>query len=348
MTTRPPAETEIDLWNVCDGVPVYTGAQSTVNILGRLRRPDGVGALSYSLNGGPALPVFFKNAQADANRLAAPGDFNIDTIDRDQIQSDNTLVMTASIRAGGIVEQTWRFPALPAGDRDKSFRLDLHGVEYAQKVSQMVDGRWRVGGNGKGEQWLEIAEEDAGLDRVILFGRDDLTTGYTIRARVLVTSWVGLPHNVGLLFKWTPHLQGDGTDLPSQWSTALGYFYSNCPGIRIRYGVDVHLDDDGRKKGDYILAEAKLSRWRDLARRIVPKITRRERIISQLAPGVMYCFELRIEEAVHALTVWKCGRSKPSPQIVVHNPTQYLERGAAGIIAHRCGVRVYDFVIEHD
>jgi hypothetical protein len=348
MTPRPPAEPEIDLWNVRDGVPVYTGAQSVVNFLGRLRRPEEVGDLTYSLNGGPARPVFFKNSEAKANRLALPGDFNIDTIGRDQIQSDNTLVMTASLRNGDSVEQTWRFPSRPAGDHDKSFRLDLRGVEHSQQVSQMVDGRWRVGGEGEGKRWLEIAEEDAGLDRVILFGRDDLTTGYTIRARVLVTSWVGMPHNVGLLFKWNPHLRGDGTILPSQWSTALGYYYSNCPGIRIRYGVDVHVNADGQKIGDYVLAEAKLSRWRDLTGRLIKRFAGKERIFAQLAPGTPYCFELRIEEAVHTLTVWKCGRSKPSPQVVVENPTQYLKSGAAGIIAHRCGVRVYDFEVEHD
>jgi len=348
MTTRPPAEPEIDLWNVCDGVPVYTGAQSNVNILGRLRRPEEVGELTYSLNGGPALPVFFKNAEATANRLALPGDFNIDTIDRDQIQSDNSLVMTASLRDGGSEEQTWRFPAVPAGNSDKSFRLDLQGVEHPQQVSQLVDGRWRVGGDDRDNRWLEIPEEDAGLDRVILFGRDDLTTGYTIRARVLVTSWVGIPHNVGLLFKWNPHLRGDGTNLPSQWSTALGYYYSNCPGIRIRYGVDVHVNADGQKMGDYVLAEATLSRWRALAGRVIRRLGGGSRIFAQLAPGTPYCFELRIEEAAHALTVWRCGRSKPSPQIVVDNPTQYLDRGAAGIIAHRCGVRVYDFEVEHD
>jgi hypothetical protein len=348
MTTRPPAGREIDLWNVCDGVPVYTGAQRTVNILGRLPHPEEVATLTYSLNGGPALPVFFKNSTATANRLALPGDFNIDTVDRDQLQGDNTLVMTASFRNGERVEQTWRFPSVPAGDRDKSLRLDLGGVEHAQQVSQMVDGRWRIGGDGEGQRWLEIAEEDAGLDRVILFGRDDLTTGYTIRARVLVTSWVGMPHNVGLLFKWNPHLRGDGTTLPSQWSTALGYYYSNCPGIRIRYGVDVHMNADGQKVGDYVLAETKLSPWRDLAGRVIKRFAGKQRIFAQLAPGKLYCFELRIEEAAHALTVWRCGRSQPSPQVVVNNPTQYLERGAVGIIAHRCGVRVYDFEIEHD
>jgi hypothetical protein len=210
-----------------------------------------------------------------------------------------------------------------------------------------VDGRWRVGGDDTGNRWLEIAEDDAGLDRVVLFGRDDLSAGYTIRARVLVTSWVGKPHNVGLLFKWNPHLQGDGTSLPSQWSTALGYFYSKCPGVRIRYGVDVHLDDNGRKVGDYVLAEARLSRWRALVGRTFRRI-RGSKIYSQLAPGVPYCFELRVGKAVHTLTVWKCGRRKPSPQVVVNNPHPYLESGAAGVIAHRCGVRVYEFEVEHD
>jgi len=339
--TAPP----IELFNVADGVPVYMGAQRIVNIVGHLHEPDSIESLAYSLNGGPERPVFFKVAGAVAQRLLHSGDFNIDTIGREQLRPDNTLVVTASLRDGGREERVWRFPAA-AGDSPPDYRLALHDVEHPQQVAQVVDGRWRVSGDATGDRWLEIAEEDAGLDRVILFGRDDLGTGYTIRARLMVTSWVGNLHNIGLLFKWNPHLQGDGTHLPSQWSTGLGYYYSHCPGLRIRYGVDVHTNAEGRKMGDHVLAEAPLSHWRYWARRLGRRFVGDRPGFEQVVPGVPYYFELRIEEGVHALTVWKAGRPKPRPRVVVNNPPQLLDQGAAGIIAHRCGVRVFDFAVE--
>ena len=343
--TTPGAETRIELFNVADGVSIYTGAQRIVNIVGHLRDPDSVESLGYSLNGGPERPVFFKFADATAQRLPRSGDFNIDTIGREQLRVDNTLVVTASLRDGSREERVWRFPAA-AGDSPPDYRLALHDVEHPQQVSQVVDGRWRVAGDATGDRWLEIAEEDSGLDRIILFGRDDLGTGYTIRARLMITSWVGTPHNIGLLFKWNPHLQGDGTHLPSQWSTGLGYYYSRCPGLRIRYGVDVHMNAEGQKMGDYVLAEAPLSHWRYWVGRIGRRFRGRWTGLDQVLPGVPYYFELRIEEGVHALTVWKAGRPKPRPRVVVDSPPQLLDRGAAGIIAHRCGVRVFDFAVE--
>jgi hypothetical protein len=344
MTTSG-TENKIELFNVADDVPVYTGAQRLFNILGNLREPETVDSLSYSLNDGPETPVFFKFGDATANRLAHPGDFNIDTIGREQLQADNTLVVTASLRDGGRQESAWRFPKA-AGDSPADYRLDLNNAAHPQQVSQIVDGRWRVAGDSTGDRRLEIRPEDAGLDRVILFGRDDLGTGYTIRARLMVTSWTGTLHNVGLLFKWNPHFQGDGTYLPSKWSTGLGYYYSHCPGLRIRYGVDVHLDAQRRKVGDYILAEAPLSHWRYWAKRLGHRFVGDRPGLEQVVPGVMYHFELRIEEGLHALTVWKAGRRKPRPRVVVENPPQLLDQGAAGIIAHRCGVRVFDFAVE--
>jgi hypothetical protein len=315
---------------------------------GRLGDVDDVERLSYSLNGGAQLPVSFESRAASASRLACLGDFNIDTLEREQLKAENRLTLTVDRKDGRQVKRTVDFPVDMKRCAAGSFRLDLSGVDHAQQAGQLVNGRWRVGRAVDGERCLEVLPEDAGLDRIILFGNDNLESGYTIRSRLQVNRWLRPVHNVGLLFKWNPHLQGDGTDLPSQWSTGLGYYYSQCRGLRIRIGVDVRLKSQREKLGDHVLGEGTLSPWRYRASRAYQKLTGGIRVIPQVVPGRPYWFELKVRRKEYALTVWPAGRSRPSPQVVVENPPELLNRGSAGIIAHQCAVRVFEFEIEQD
>ena len=140
-------------------------------------------------------------------------------------------------------------------------------------------------------------------------------------------------------------MQGDGTSLPSQWSTGLGYYYSHCRGLRIRIGVDVHFDERGQKVGDHILGEQCLS----FGRYWLSRVLRKARVLSaplpQIVPESHYWFDLLIRGDSHALTVWRATDSQPPPQIIVSNPVELLPAGPAGIIAHRCAVRVYSFEV---
>lgn len=337
-----------ELWNVRDGVPTYAGAQRIVNVLGRLVDVDNVDRLSYSLNGGARIPVFFKRRPDHANRLARLGDFNIDTIDREQVRAENRLALVVERKDGRTIEGTLRFNADTTPRGAGGFRLDLSGVNYAQQAGQLVNGHWRMGRSTEGERCLEIVAEDAGLDRIILFGNDLLESGYTLRSRLRVNRWFRPIHNVGLLFKWNPHLQGDGTDLPSQWSTGLGYYYSQCRGLRVRIGVDVRVNSEGEKLGDHVLGEGTLSWGRYWATQAYQKLTGGNRVLPQVVPGRPYWFELKVQRKEYILTVWPEGRSRPDPQVVVENPPELLSRGAVGIIAHHCAVQVFEFEIKQD
>ncbi|MGI9534500.1 MAG: hypothetical protein ACR2NW_06085, partial [Thermodesulfobacteriota bacterium] len=173
-------------------------------------------------------------------------------------------------------------------------------------------------------------------------------------ARLSVTSWTHITHNVGLLFKWNPHLQGDGTNLPIQWSTGLGYYYSLSKGLRIRFGKDVHVDQKGNKQGDYILREKPLSYSRYFKgklikfSRFVMKNEKKSLFFgrnpfSQITPGIQYYFKLKVHPERYSLTVWEDGTVEPSPQLVVNEPIEVLPQGSVGIIAYNCGVRIYEF-----
>ena len=333
----------INVWNVHEGIPVYTEAQTIFNVVGNLSDISGVSSLSYELNDGPSTPVFFKQPKVLANRLERIGDFNIDTVDVKQLNDQNRLSIKAQLTNGEEVLKTINFPKRPIEANEHLFRLDCTDKSFPEEVGQVVDGQWQIKTAPDGNRCLELESKHTGLDRIILLTNNQLTTGYRIFTRLNIIAWTGSPFNVGLVYKWNPHLQGDGSQLPSQWTTGLGYYYSHCPGLRIRTGVDVHLNDRGEKLGDYIMAEKPFSPWRYWASQVLKKARIIKHPLPQIIPGIDYCFELVIGNDIETLTVWKMDCMKPQPQIVVHNPPNLLPFGAAGIIAHRCGLRVYDF-----
>jgi hypothetical protein len=338
----------IDLWNLTPGKVIQNGAQDIFNIVGRLKKPQQVRQLLYSLNGNAEVPVFFNAMNGNSGRLEKQGDFNIDTINSSDLQDVNHVLFKIIYDDDLIIQTDLVFNKKTFAKSKPGFQLNLTGVDCVEEVGQVVDGKWRFEQDEQGNPCLEIKEEDTGLDRIILFGDKNWQTGYEVKTRIVVRKWMAYPHNVGLLFKWNHHFQGDGKFLPSRWSTGLAYYYSDCPGLRVRFGVDVRLDKNGTKLGDFILKEKTLSPWRRwigwIARNIY-RLTRKELIYSQIKPNVAYNFHAFIHPDKYTLTVWQEGKIKPNPQIVIINPPEKLKSGSVGIIAHRCALRVYDFSV---
>ncbi|MGI9534359.1 MAG: hypothetical protein ACR2NW_05370 [Thermodesulfobacteriota bacterium] len=344
----------LNIWNLTPGVNTLIGSQEIFNIVGSLNCPDKVKEFNYSINKGPERPVFFNSLSNGSGRLANPGDFNIDTIQVDQLESKNEIDFRLLFKDG--VEEKYKieFPVHFYNNTLPSYKLDLKSIGYSQEAGQIVDGKWHVNKDEQNEKCLEILKKDAGHDRIILFGRYDWTSNYEITARICVTSWTHITHNVGLLFKWNPHLQGDGTNLPVQWSTGLGYFYSLSKGLRIRFGENVHVDSSGKKQGDYVLKEKPLSFSRYIKGKMLkianPLLRNGNRSylfgedpFSQIIPGKHYYFKMHVHPEEYRLTVWEMGGKEPSPQLVVSKPDEILKQGSVGIIAYHCGVRIYEY-----
>lgn len=336
---------DVEVWNLADGVPAVFGAQDIFNVVGRVREPERVASMTYVLNGAPRRSVAFA-AGAPAGRLARTGDFNIDTITSEELRRENDLAL--HVRRVDRTEATRviSFPAVPLAPGKPAFRLDLSHARGPQEVGQVVDGRWRVVVDERGERCLEIARRDAGYDRIILFGSHAWTHGYAVSARLVVPAWTHHCHNVGLLFKWNPHERGDGDQLPTRWSTGLGYYAWPSPGLRLRVGVGVHVDREGRKLGDLVLAERPLSN----IRRALGRPRRRLGLgppPSQIVPGRQYRFHLRVAAGEYALAVWPAARRRPAqPQLVASAPLDRLPTGAVGLIVLNGAVRLYEFEVE--
>lgn len=344
---------EFELWNLEPDTTALTGAQTIFNILGRVKHPDKINKISYSINGSQERAIFFKYLENRSERLMRPGDFNIDTILAEELGPENQLKFRLDL---GQEEKEYQinFSTRMNIEAAPSYMLDLSEVRHPQEVGQIVDGKWTCGKDESSEPCLEIESQDSGLDRIILFGRHDWTSGYEITARLCVTSWNHITHNIGLLFKWNPHLQGDGSCLPAQWSTGLGYYYSLSKGLRIRFGHNVHFDNNGNKKGDIVLKEKPLSLYRYLKGNLLKlsrpflKIANGNSDItanpfSQIVAGRQYLFKMLVHPEKYTLTVWERGKDEPSPQLVVYDPPDILPQGSVGIIAYNCGVRLYEF-----
>jgi hypothetical protein len=343
------------VWNLTPGQVARCGAVAIFNVVGTLRHPERVREFSYSLNGGPDTPIYVKRGN-ETDRLSAPGDFNIDTISLSSLHEQNQLRFRVERedRRTALIEIP--FKARPFQTTSPDFTLDLSDTCAAEEAGQVVDGHWGVARDEKDRKCLEIAPERAGYDRIILFGRHDWTSGYEILARISVTAITG-PHNVGLLFKWNPHEQGDGTWLPTQWSTGLGYYcsYGPDPGVRIRFGVDVHHNEAGAKVGDHLLGRAHLSQarfaWAQFKRRFHPSSRESELVLNR-----DYFCRLKVHPDQYALTMWQASHDptswvgarmrEPPPQVVIDNPVEMLPRGSVGIIVHHAGIRVYEFKVK--
>lgn len=336
---------DLEIWNLTPGVTARYQTQSVFNINGHVNNFGADDNLYYSLNNSEPRQIFVQPRKHGSKRLLSPGDFNIDTICSDELKRDNRIEIWKSGGSGIGEKHAIPFSVISFSDSEMEYHLNFDSVKYIEQLGQVVDGRWQISSDECGNKFLEISREHAGYDRLLTFGNQAWTTRYEITSRIEICSWVeNIFYNVGLLFKWNPHLQGNGHSLPLQWSTGLGYYASKCPGLRIRFGIDVHTDSNGNKLGSHVLNEKPYSpfrRWIGYLKDEVLHIGARP--FAQLPSGQQYFFKLRIHPSEYSLTVWRVGQAEPSPQVYISEPPDLLPKGAVGIIALNCALRVYQY-----
>lgn len=340
ITAKVYSSDDLEVWNLTPGGIAYTGAQSVFNVVGRLKRPGEVKGLTYALNGGARRAVFLGHSV----RTPGPGDFNIDTIALAELAAENRLDLWLDNGKGGSQHSiSFATRQQPAGE--PRFRLSFDGVRQPEELGQFIDGRWCLGRDETGRPCLEIRAEDAGYDRLIGFGRHDWTLGYRVEALFTVVKWTRRNYfNVGLIFKWNPHRQGGGTALPTHWNTGLAYYAAKCPGLRLRFGVNMRSEDPSLTRGDHVLQEKTISpwwRWAGFVRNQLVRVGSRP--ITQLKTGVAYRLNLRIDRDLFTLEIREEGRAQPLAALSVSDPPDHLPEGCVGIIACNSAVRFYEY-----
>ena len=333
---------EFEIWNLTPGQTIIIGSQSLFNIVGRVKDPINTIDFLYRLNQGKEVSIIYNISNRNAGRLERFGDFNIDTISVCDLKETNELQLRVE-RQG--FSREWRIifrVRQVAGERPQ-FSLDLTGISEPQEIGQTVDGFWQIGQEPTAP-CLTIPPEEAGYDRVFLFGSEQWTSGYQIKARLEATALIHRVYLLGLLFKWGSHTKGDGYSLPMNWSTGLGIFDSRSNTLRIRYGIDVHKEN-GRKIGDNLLGEAPLRQISPLSKSY-QNLFGRKTDKDQFELNKPYWFHLVVHPKIHSLAVWQDGFPPPGqPQVVVNNPAELLPSGSVGVIAYNCGIRVHNFEV---
>ena len=175
--------------------------QVWINVLGRVSGTPPVTSLTYSLNGGPDVPLLIGS---NLKRLFDAGDFNIELATSQLIDGANTILIKAQ---DGVSQSTktvivnydagnvWPLP----------YTANWGALGSIQAGAQVVDGLWAINGG-------RLETVAPGYDRLVAIG-DMSWTNYEVTVPVTVLSlntagW-GSPSNgagVGLIARWTGHI----------------------------------------------------------------------------------------------------------------------------------------------
>jgi len=225
----------IDIWygdQQSFGSPGRT--QTWVNVLGTVSDPDTVETLTYSLNGGPLLPL---SMGPDFRRLAEAGDFNIDLNIVDLIDGPNTVIIQATDKLANTSLDTVTVNSTSANTWPLPYGVDWDTVTNVQNVVQISDGDWAVQAGG-----LRTLQID--YDRVVGVGDvawDDyeFTAPVTFHGIESPGPFSGTSGGFGFVTRWTGH-----TDTPvSGWQPKSGWLPSGAFCYYRVASTELQLDD---------------------------------------------------------------------------------------------------------
>ncbi len=185
------------------GVP-----QRRINILGNVSSASGMFSLSYTLNGGPSIPLLWG---PDTRRLSRAGDFNIDIPVENLNPGPNSVLITATDNTSASSTQGVNVVWTNGRVWPAAYTLYWRSPSTLSDSVQVVDGLWWNDGGG-------VRPQEMGYDRIIAIG-DSSRSDYEIQARIYVhtidnsdTAFDGTNGGpaVGFLIRWNGH-----TDQPA-------------------------------------------------------------------------------------------------------------------------------------
>lgn len=192
----------IDIWYGDEQEFGHIGnPQQWVNILGNVSDTDGIATLTYTLNGGAAVPL---SVGPDNRRLALPGDFNVDIAQANLISGTNEVVITAVDDLGNSASKTVSVTYQTGNVWPATYSIDWSAVSDIQSVAQVVDGEWQLTGDG-------VRSYVPDYDRLIGIG-DVTWTDYEVVVPITIHSidpggfgGASYKPNVGVVMRWTGH-----------------------------------------------------------------------------------------------------------------------------------------------
>lgn len=277
--------------------------QPFVNVLGNVLDADGVASLSYTLNGGPSIPL---SLGPDEQRLADPGDFNVDIPNTSLQEGTNTVTITATDNVGDFTDKTIVVNHQSGNTWPDAYSIDWSTASEIEEVAQVVDGLWQIEGDA-----LRTIQVD--YDRLVAIGDatwEDYEAVVPITLHGFDPEGFGPFSNrpgVGLLMRWRGHLPPGqpqkGFDLG-----AIGFY---------------RIGETGTNR---------LEMWTDDSQ-TSPALVR------DLAFEVTYVFKMQVETLATAhqyrLKVWEQGQPEPAGwDLVEDQPLSEAPSGSLVLVAH--------------
>lgn len=336
-------DTSVEIWNLTEGGILETGCQEVITVVGRLLDWEFGTTVVYRLNGGPSRPVALYAMRF--GRLGEFGEFGIDSIHRGDLRhGENELEIdvrrpTADRRAVSRVT----FTPVRSRSREPRFSLPSDRVRSIEEFAQVVDGRWSVDRGDRGVD-VSIAPGDEGYDRIVLFGDEAWSSDYQLVTEFTPLRYPNGYHSFGPVFRWQPHVQGDGDVLPREWTAGLAIHSSGRRGLTLRAGHEVGYGPDGSR-----------SRHTQYAARRASTVRAAYASISARAPLFPHVPEFPVGRPLRmTLTLrgrqaratiepsgWRGAGRRATVAATLDDPL--VRRGAVGFLAAYCSVRIHRF-----
>ncbi|MFC1889945.1 putative metal-binding motif-containing protein, partial [Thermodesulfobacteriota bacterium] len=279
--------------------------QRWVSILGNVSDPDGVSSLSYSLNGGIALPL----SMGPFRRLDKEGDFNVELDFAELIDGPNQLVITATDTLNNVTEENVTITFEAGNLWPMPYFTNWGAIDHIQDAAQIVDGLWTLEGDS-------VRPVQLGYDRILAIG-DIQWTDFEVVVPITIHGidpggfdWPSVAPAVATTLRWQGHEAWD--DSQPRW----GYY-------PIGAGPWYEFNEDGSGslslKGDY---------WStgDPASRV-------------LAYEVCYLWKTRVQTmpsgvSQYSFKLWEDGLPEPEEWDITGQEEDDLPAGSLLLIAH--------------
>ena len=309
----------------------------TFNVLAndRLGDEDSIQSLTYSLNGGAALPLSVGPVPSSRpQRLVDEGDFNADIATNLLLEGENTVTITAQDRDGNQTVETLALDYSGNPVWPLPYDINWSAVSRIEDVTQIVDGRWVLEGDS-------VRTAQIGYDRTLAIG--DMTwDNYELTVPVTVhgidpvcinnsSDCRGSPA-VHLVARWVGHYDEDTSQPEIGYKPiggAVSYRYNN---LSIACSTSLC-------SGSLIVRG---NQWQTLVSDNSP----------QLPFGVTYLFKLRAETLAdghyYRVKMWQQGQSEPAQwdlSGVEPLSSNSLENGSALLVGHNIDVSFGDVSI---
>lgn len=201
-----------------NGIP-----QRWINILGNVSSPQGVASLTYSVNGGMAVPLAVppNNFPVPSPRLVEPGDFNAEIDYIDLNPGNNTVVFTATDKAGNQSNHSVTVRYVAGVTWPANYSINWSNAPNIQSVVQVIDGRWQIQPDGT------VRTTDIGYDRLLALGDMTAWKNYVVTTELTINAEHDWDHGfaVGIIVGWT----GNTRDM--SWSPAQPRTDEPTPGL---------------------------------------------------------------------------------------------------------------------